>query len=202
VFAYKTDIVLLPIHSSWIFLNSNEPLYIQSIQIIFFLLSRCLCTLNPLKSNALDLKLTLLLSKMTLHPQSTQVRSFSTQMSPPFKCAFAPLNQTIYNCYVHFILKSLKLKPSQLKCAYAPSNHSNQIFFKSNVPLYPQTTQIKYSSTQKCLCTLKSLKSGPLSIQYVFPPSCMSLQSSIFLTQMCLCTLKSITLGPLQLKCP
>lgn len=83
------------------------------------------CILDPFKSYRFQLKWALLVSIVPLHPRSTQVTSFWTQIKP------------------HFV-----------KWAFAHSNQSNQVFFNSNVPMHPQTIQIKFFATQKYLCAL------------------------------------------------
>ena len=80
-----------------------------------------------------------------------KIKPSSTSMCT---CTLKPLKSSPYNNNVHFILKPVKWDPLQLKCAFAPSNHSNQVLsqfkcaiahsnhFSSNAYVWSQYTKM------------------------------------------------------------
>jgi len=131
-------------------------------------LLQLICDIAPQlhKTSLFNLNQTLFNSNTFLHSQYIQIKPSTTQM---YLCT----PNTHKWGFLHFI------------CIIAPSNHSNQALFNSNVPfvlpihtnevfftsyvsLHPQIIRIKRSSTQMHLCTHDTLKSAPLTLKCAF----------------------------------
>ena len=140
-------------------MHPKEPLNIQSTQVRVFCSQMSVCTPNPLESDVLKLQWIPLLSKMPLHPPSTQ------------------------------------LSPLGLKCAFAPSIHSNKIILNSNLPMHLQFNQFKLYLTQMCMCTLKHTQIKSFPTQKWFCPLISTKLKPLWFY--CAFTLKW---SPLQLK--
>lgn len=147
--------------------------------------------------------------------KSLIIRPFSIPMclSTPIK----PSSTQMYFCTPFNSIISLHPQPlisylSRLKCAFAPSNHSNQAFLNSNMVFQPQITQMRPSPSQICLSNHVPLKPGLSQLKCALAPSSHSneilfntntlSQSSNHSIHMCFHTLKSLKSIIFQLKYP